>query len=48
MSSKINSRLLANKKTDNHEHNLHNKQLLDEVEHDIMNNQNRGLCYLMN
>ena len=46
MSSKINSRLLANKKTDNHEHNLHNKQLLDEVEHDIMNNQNRGLCYL--
>ena len=21
------------------------KQLLDEVEHDIMNNQNRGLCY---
>ena len=25
---------------------LNNKQLLDEVEHDIMNNQNRGLCYL--
>ena len=26
---------------------LHNnKQLLDEVEHDIMNYQNRGLCYL--
>ena len=24
----------------------HNKQLLDEVEHDIMNDQNRGLCYL--
>ena len=24
----------------------HNKQLLDEVEHDIMNYQNRGLCYL--
>ena len=23
-----------------------NKQLLDEVEHDIMNYQNRGLCYL--
>ena len=23
-----------------------NKQLLDEVEHDIMNHQNRGLCYL--
>ena len=23
-----------------------NKQLLDEVEHDIMNDQNRGLCYL--
>ena len=22
------------------------KQLLDEVEHDIMNDQNRGLCYL--
>ena len=22
-----------------------NKQLLDEVEHDIMNYQNRGLCY---
>ena len=22
------------------------KQLLDEVEHDIMNYQNRGLCYL--
>ena len=21
------------------------KQLLDEVEHDIMNSQNRGLCY---
>ena len=26
--------------------NLDNKQLLDEVEHDIMNYQNRGLCYL--
>ena len=25
---------------------LHNKQLLDEVEHDITNYQNRGLCYL--
>ena len=25
---------------------LFNKQLLDEVEHDIMNYQNRGLCYL--
>ena len=23
-----------------------NKQLLNEVEHDIMNYQNRGLCYL--
>ena len=23
-----------------------NKQLLDEIEHDIMNDQNRGLCYL--
>ena len=23
-----------------------NNQLLDEVEHDIMNYQNRGLCYL--
>ena len=23
-----------------------NKQLLDEVEHDIMNYQGRGLCYL--
>ena len=23
-----------------------NKQLLDEVEHDIMNYQNRGLCFL--
>ena len=22
------------------------KQLLDEVEHDIMNYQNQGLCYL--
>ena len=25
---------------------LINKQLLDEVEHEIMNYQNRGLCYL--
>ena len=25
---------------------LNNKQLLDEVEHDIVNYQNRGLCYL--
>ena len=25
---------------------LISKQLLDEVEHDIMNYQNRGLCYL--
>ena len=24
----------------------YNKQLLDEVEHDIMNYQSRGLCYL--
>ena len=23
-----------------------NKQLLDEVQHDIVNYQNRGLCYL--
>ena len=23
-----------------------NKQLLDEIEHDIMNYQNQGLCYL--
>ena len=23
-----------------------NEQLLDEVEHDIMNYQNQGLCYL--
>ena len=23
---------------------IYNKQLLDEVEHDIMNYQNRGLC----
>ena len=26
--------------------NTNNKQLLDEVEYDIMNYQNRGLCYL--
>ena len=26
--------------------NVDNKQLLDEVEHDIMNYQSRGLCYL--
>ena len=25
---------------------MNNKQLVDEVEHDIMNYQNRGLCYL--
>ena len=25
---------------------MDNKQLLDEVEHDLMNYQNRGLCYL--
>ena len=25
----------------------HIKQLLDEVEHDIRNDQNRGLCYLL-
>ena len=24
----------------------YNKQLLEEVEHDILNYQNRGLCYL--
>ena len=23
------------------------KQLLDEVEHDVMNYQNQGLCYLL-
>ena len=28
------------------DYNNFNKQLLDEVEHDIMNYQNRGLCYL--
>ena len=28
------------------EQDWYNKQLLDEVEHDIMNYQNRGLCYL--
>ena len=27
-------------------HDDNNKQLLDEVEHDIMNYQSRGLCYL--
>ena len=26
--------------------NVYNKQLLDEVEHDIMNYQNQGLCYM--
>ena len=26
--------------------NYDNKQLLDEIEHDIMSYQNRGLCYL--
>ena len=26
--------------------NNYNKQLLDDVEYDIMNYQNRGLCYL--
>ena len=26
--------------------NWDTKQLLDEVEHDIMNYQNQGLCYL--
>ena len=32
---------------DANKENLHfdNKQLLDEVEHDILNYQNRGLCY---
>ena len=30
----------------NNNNNNNNKQLLDEVEHDIMNYQNRGLCYL--
>ena len=29
-----------------HTINSFTKQLLDEVEHDIMNYQNRGLCYL--
>ena len=33
----------ASQRTDN---DNNNKQLLDEVEHDIMNYQNRGLCYL--
>jgi len=28
------------------ENDASNKQLLDEVEHDIMNYQNQGLCYL--
>ena len=28
------------------ENDVNNKQLLDEVEHDIMSYQNRGLCYL--
>ena len=28
------------------DYNNFNKQLLDEVEHDFMNYQNRGLCYL--
>ena len=28
------------------QHLFDNKQLLDEVEHDIMKYQNRGLCYL--
>ena len=32
--------------TINNNNNNNNKQLLDEVEHDIMNYQNRGLCYL--
>ena len=27
-------------------HVQYNKQLLDEIEHDIMNYQNRGLCDL--
>ena len=29
-----------------HRGKCNNKQLLDEVEHDIMNYQSRGLCYL--
>ena len=29
-----------------HKFIYNNKQLLDEAEHDIMNYQNRGLCYL--
>ena len=29
-----------------HPQHTSNKQLLDEVEHDIMTYQNRGLCYL--
>ena len=32
--------------SDNTDLGFDNKQLLDEVEHDIMNYQNRGLCYL--
>ena len=30
----------------NYTNNTNNKQLLDEVEHDIVNYQIRGLCYL--
>ena len=30
----------------NHGENTVNKQLLDEIEHDIMNYQHQGLCYL--
>ena len=30
----------------NNNNNYNNKQLFDEVEHDIMNYQSRGLCYL--
>ena len=38
--NKFGSTMIFNKTNNN------NKQLLDEVEHDIMNYQNRGLCYL--
>ena len=34
------------KKTVSKSQYVYNKQLLDEVEHDIMNYQNRGLRYL--
>ena len=39
-------RELYGKTTDREKNCVNTKQLLDEVEHDIMNYQNRGLCYL--